>query len=151
VGKIPIDDYLAICQTKARYCRCLDEKDWDGYADTFIPDVILDTTGSGGGETRGREKLLLSVRASIEDAITVHQVHSPEMTLVDADTVSVIWAMQDRVIWSEARAKTIGKRSLTGFGHYRERYVRCDDGSWRIAHSRLTRLHIDFESDGKAP
>lgn len=142
---IAIDDYLAICHTKARYCRCLDEKDWSGYADTFTPDVVLDTTGSGGGETRGIDALLQSVRGSISDAVTVHQVHSPEMTRVDADTVDVIWAMQDRVIWSAARAQTFGIRSLTGFGHYRERYVRSGDGRWRIAKSSLTRLHMDLE------
>jgi hypothetical protein len=141
---IPVDDYTGISQTKARYCRCLDEKDWNGYADVFTEDVVLDTTGSGGTLTHGRDKLLQIVRGSIEDAITAHQVHSPEMTAVDADTVDVIWAMQDRVIWSAARAQSIGKRSLTGYGHYRERYVRSRDGVWRIAKSSLTRLHIDF-------
>lgn len=146
VNEIPNDDYLAICDTKARYCRCLDEKDWNGYADTFTPDVVLDTTGSGGEVLQGRDRLVQTVRGSIETATTVHQVHSPEMTAVDADTVDVIWAMQDRVIWGEERAKVVGRRSLTGFGHYRERYVRCDDGGWRIARSKLTRLHIDFEA-----
>ncbi len=68
------------------------------------------------------------------------------MTLIDADTADVIWPMQDRVIWDEAKAQSVGKRSLTGYGHYRERYVRCDDGQWRIARSTLTRLHIDFET-----
>jgi len=56
-----------------------------------------------------------------------------------------IWSMQDRVIWPEDRAKEIGRRSLTGVGHYRERYERCDDDRWRIATSALTRLRIDFE------
>lgn len=143
---IPYEDHIAICETKARYCRCLDEKDWDGYGDVFTPDVLLDTTGSGGDTVQGREALVRSVRGSIEDATTAHQVHSPEMTVVDADTVDVVWAMQDRVIWGEDRAKAVGRRSLTGFGHYRERYVRCDDGRWRIASSRLTRLHMDFET-----
>jgi hypothetical protein len=150
VNKVSIDDYLAICDTKARYCRCLDEKDWNGYGDTFTPDIILDTTGSGGDISYGRDALIKSVRGSIDDAITAHQVHSPEMTWVNADTVDVIWAMQDRVIWSGAKAQAIGKRSLTGFGHYRERYVRSADGRWLIAKSSLTRLHIDFEPLGES-
>jgi hypothetical protein len=148
VNKVSIEDYLAICDTKARYCRCLDEKDWNGYGDTFTPDITLDTTGSGGGISHGRDALIKSVRGSLDNAITAHQVHSPEMTWVDADTVEVIWAMQDRVIWSDEKAAAIGKRSLTGFGHYRERYVRSTDGRWRIAKSSLTRLHIDFEPLG---
>lgn len=142
---IPYDDHFGICDTKARYCRCLDEKDWAGYGDTFTEEAVLDTTGSGGTTVQGREQLVRSVRASVEDAKTAHQVHSPEMIAVDADTIDVIWAMQDRVIWSEARARATGTRGLTGFGHYRERYVRCGDGRWRIAIGRLTRLHMDFE------
>ena len=146
MSRIPPEDHIAICDTKARYCRCLDEKDWAGYANTFTSDAILDTTGSGGQALQGADKFVPMVRKSIETAATVHQVHSPEMTVIDADTVDVIWAMQDRVIWDEARARIVGQRSLTGFGHYRERFVRCEDGYWRIAHSRLTRLHMDFEA-----
>jgi hypothetical protein len=145
MSRIPYDDFLDICDVKARYCRCLDEKDWHGYGNTFTADAVLDTTPSGGDRVQGREQLVQNVRGSIETAVTAHQVHSPEMTLLDADTVDVIWAMQDRVIWDEQRAGAIGARSLTGFGHYRERYVRCEDGRWRIAQSRLTRLHVDLE------
>lgn len=146
MARIPDDDFRDISETKARYCRCLDEKDWDGYADTFTRDAELDTSNSGGTTLQGREKLVEAVRSSIETATTVHQIHSPEMALVDTDTVDVIWAMQDRVIWGEDKAKSIGKRGLTGFGHYRERYVRCEDQRWRISRSKLTRLHIDFEA-----
>lgn len=146
MNNLQFNDYLAICDTKARYCRFLDEKNWEGYADTFTDDVFLDTTASGGSTIQGRDKLVQGVRGSIDSAVTVHQVHSPEITMVDTDTADVIWAMQDRVIWDDAKAKAIGKRSLTGYGHYRERYVRCEDGRWRIARSKLTRLHIDFES-----
>ena len=147
MGAIPYEDHFAICESKARYCRCLDEKDWEGYADTFTEDAVLDSTGSGGSIAQGRMELVRIVRGSIENAITVHQVHSAEMTATGADTVDVVWAMQDRVIWSEDRAKALGQRGLTGFGHYRERYVRCDDGRWRIGSSRLTRLHMDFETE----
>ena len=45
--------------------------------------------------------------------------------------------MQDRVFWSEAR-------HLTGYGHYYDRYVRGDDGQWRIASVVLTRLYLDY-------
>lgn len=146
VSAIPYEDHFAICDTKARYCRCLDEKNWEGYGDTFTLDALLDTTGSGGDTVRGREALVKNVRGSIEHATTAHQVHSPEMALVDADTIDVVWAMQDRVIWCEHQATGAGRRGLTGFGHYRERYVRCEDGRWRIASSRLTRLHMEFDA-----
>ena len=47
---LAVTDYLAISDTKARYCRCLDTKDWDGFADVFMPDLVLDTRPSGGTE-----------------------------------------------------------------------------------------------------
>lgn len=145
MNEVRFEDYLAITTTKARYCRFLDEKNWQDYGDVFTEDVVLDTRPSGGPEMTGRDNVVAGVRASIGTATTAHQVHSPEIAMIDADTADVVWAMQDRVVWDEARAREIGIKGLTGYGHYRERYVRCEDSRWRIARSELTRLHIDFE------
>jgi ketosteroid isomerase-like protein len=145
VTELRFNDYVAICDTKARYCRFLDEKNWAGYADTFTEDAVLDTRPSGGPQMRGRDSLVKAVRASIETATTVHQVHLPEISMLDANTADVVWAMQDRVIWDDTTARKSGRRSLTGYGHYRERFIRCGDGQWRIFRSTLTRLHIDIE------
>lgn len=138
-------DYNAICATKARYCRCLDTKDWDGYGDVFTEDAVLDSRGSGGSLVEGRGGVVEMVRSAIGKAVTVHQVHSPEISLQDPDTAEVIWAMQDHVVWDAEKAQSVGRKSLTGFGHYREIYRRCADGVWRISKSELTRLHITFE------
>ena len=135
-------DYIAICETKARYCRTLDSKDWDGYANVFTDDLILDTTPAGGTEIHGRDAAIRAIRNSIEHAHTAHQVHSPEIR-IDGDTADVIWAMQDRVVWSPERAKKMGNAGHTGYGQYHEHYLRCPDGKWRIAHQRLTRFHVD--------
>ena len=128
-------DWLAITELKARYCRCLDTKDWEGYAAVFADDVVLDTTAAGGPRFEGREAAVAGVRAAVERAITTHHVHSPEIT-VDGDVAHAIWAMQDRNIWPESR-------SLLGFGHYHETYVRRD-GRWQIAESRLTRINVEM-------
>jgi hypothetical protein len=140
-----LHDRIAIEETKARYCRCLDTKDWTGFANVFVEDLVLDTTDSGGSEVRGRDKAVEMVRSSVGDAKTVHQVHSPEIAFRDDDTADVIWAMQDRVCWPDEKARRIGFQGLTGWGHYHERYVREADGAWRIATQRLTRLHMDME------
>jgi hypothetical protein len=137
MSEIQFRDYLAICNAKAQYCRCLDTKDWAGFGDVFTEDAVMDTTASGGVRVEGRATLLDFVRKSLTDTKTAHHVHSPEITLADADTADVIWAMQDRVIWSE-------ERKLTGYGHYRERYVRGGDGRWRIASTALLRLIVEF-------
>ena len=129
-------DYFAIADLKARYCRLLDSKDWAGFANLFTADLELDVSdGTDQPIIRGRDEAMAMVRGAIETARTAHQVHSPEIE-IDGDAARAIWAMQDRVVWAEGH-------SLTGYGHYHERYVRRADG-WKIANQKLTRLHIDF-------
>jgi SnoaL-like domain len=131
-------DWLEICNLKARYCRCLDTKDWEGYAAVFTDNLILDTTAAGGLLVEGREAAVSYVRSSIsEDTFTTHHIHAPEIE-VDGDAATGIWAMQDRNIWPNGR-------KLLGFGHYHERYVRVD-GAWRIAESKLTRINVEMSA-----
>ena len=130
-------DWLAICNLKAAYCRLLDTKDWDGWARLFTEDVVVDTTGSGGSVECGRDAFVTSVRGSIEAVKTAHQVHSPEIEM-DGDTASAVWAMQDRLLWPNGT-------TLTGYGHYHERYRR-EDGRWYIAEQKLTRLIMEHEA-----
>ena len=105
-------DWVAICETKARYCRCLDTKDWDGYADVFTEDLILDTSPAGGYKIAGRSEAIAAIRSSVETAKTAHQVHNPEMTFTaDGASADVIWAMNDRVIWSPERADLPTRRT----------------------------------------
>jgi hypothetical protein len=77
------------------------------------------------------------VQSSIATATTAHQVHTPEIE-INGDEAQAIWPMQDRVIWGP-------DRSLVGYGHYHERYVKRS-GEWKIASLRLTRLHIDMQT-----
>lgn len=130
-------DWLAIANLKARYCRLLDTKDWEGWGQLFTEDFVQDVSGSGGGVFHGRDAAVAATRASIETAKTAHQVHFPEIT-IDGDTATAIWPLQDRLVWD-------GGRSLTAYGHYHERYVRTADG-WRIAEQKLTRLLMDFDA-----
>ena len=129
-------DYLAICELKARYCRFLDTKQWDSWTDLFTADLLLDTSEAGGPPPiSGRSDAIAMVRQNIETAQTAHQVHSPEI-VIHGDSAEGIWAMQDRVIWPQQQA-------VTGYGHYTERYVKRD-GAWKIAASKLTRLIVEF-------
>jgi ketosteroid isomerase-like protein len=146
------EDWVAICETKARYCRCLDSKDWVGYADCFTEDFVLDTPPAG-NITRGRDAAVKTVRGAVETAETAHQVHNPEISFAaDGRSADVIWAMQDRVSWGEERRAKLGNCGHTGFGHYREHYVKCADGRWRIKTLKLSYLKMDFHhSPGHGP
>ena len=133
---LALSDRDAICELKARYCRLLDTKQWDAWTELFVEEVVLDTSEAGGPPAiTGREPAIAMVRANIETARTAHQVHTPEITVV-GDRAIGIWAMQDRVVFENGP-------SMTGYGHYTETYVKLA-GEWKIATSKLTRLHIDF-------
>lgn len=134
---------LALSEAKARYCRTLDTKDWAGYAGLLTEDFVLDVTeGTQVPVVKGRAAALQQIKSSILTAKTAHQVHTPEFDL-NGDEAQVVWAMQDRVIWGPDRP------SITGYGHYHERWVRRN-GEWKLAALRLTRLHIDVHPPGKA-
>ncbi|MDI1295836.1 MAG: nuclear transport factor 2 family protein [bacterium] len=135
-------DYEAIRQVKARYCHLLDTKDWDGFIALFTPDAIMDVQeDTGNPPISGHAAILEQVRSAVIDAQTAHQVHSSEIDL-QGDSADVVTAMQDRVVWAPGTCPIPGAQSITGFGHYTERYVRVD-GTWRIAFLKLTRLTVD--------
>lgn len=130
------NDWRAICELKARYCRLLDTKDWDGWRALFTDDYVMDVSQeTGQPPTQGGDVAVASVRSFIETAITCHQVHTPEIAIT-GDTATGVWAMQDLVLFSPAGP------GIRGLGHYHETYVKAD-GAWKIARLRLTRLRIE--------
>jgi hypothetical protein len=134
-----INDRIAICETKARYCRFLDTKQWDAWTSLFTEDLVMDTSEAGGPPPiKGRDEAVASVRAVIETARTAHHVHTPEV-VIEGDAARVIWAMQDRVLFDNGQG-------FIGFGHYAETYAKRN-GEWRISSLKLTRLHIDPVAD----
>ena len=136
-------DWVAICETKARYCRCLDTKDWAGYGDCFTEDFVLETPPAG-NVTHGRDAVVAKVRSLVETSKTAHHVHNPEMAFdPDGQGADVIWAMQDRNTWEAERAAQTGMKGHTGWGHYHERYVKCADGAWRIKTQKLSYIQFD--------
>lgn len=134
------DELDAIRHLKARYFRLMDTKQWADLVGLFTADAEVDMTGEGGGVTHGGEAFVTMLRANVEHVTTVHHGHMPELTLTSPTTATGTWAMEDRLWWPEGSPI----RSLHGFGHYHETYVKGPDG-WRIASMRLTRLHRIFD------
>jgi SnoaL-like domain len=135
----------AIHAVKARYCRTLDTKDWDGFADVFTDDIVMDVTEDAGSIVKGRADVVAQVQWACVTAKSVHQVSSPEVTVQDPANASCIWAMQDRLIFNEGKSPIPPVTGIKGYGHYHETYRRCDDGQWRIATLKLTRLIVEME------
>jgi len=134
------DDWVAICELKARYCRFLDTKQWNSWTELFTEDVVLDTSKAvGPPPITGRDTAVFMVRGTLDTARTAHHVHMPEITIA-GDSAEIIWAMQHRVSFENGY-------SFVGYGHYTETYVKRADG-WKIARSKLTRLNIDMVPPG---
>jgi ketosteroid isomerase-like protein len=135
----------AIQSLKARYCRLLDTKDWAAFSDLFTDNAVLDVTADTGQPPFvGRAAVIATIQAAVANARTAHQVHSPEIE-INGNGATAIWAMQDRVIWDAGRSPISPATGITGFGHYDETYRRSDDGNWRIASLRLTRLIVEMD------
>ncbi len=133
----------AIRQLKARYFRCMDTKDWEGFGAVFAHDAELDISqdlGDNPAPIVGREPIVRLVRRAVTDATTIHHGHMPEITIESADSATGVWAMEDHLFWPEGAPL----RSMHGYGHYHERYRRTSEG-WQIAAMALTRLRVDVE------
>jgi hypothetical protein len=128
-------DREAIKQTKARYFRCIDTKQWDVWRTVFTDDCHFESSK----EWDNPDDFVRDVSAALIAARTVHHGHMPEITFTSADTARVIWAMHDYVTFPEPRS---GSWGIKGYGHYEEEYRRVGDG-WKISFLRLTRVRED--------
>lgn len=132
-------DLEQIRALKARYFRLMDTKDWSGLREVFTTDVRIDTSEDSGTIIDGIDEYLPFLISQIDEVVTVHHGHMPEIEFIDGDTATGIWAMEDELWWPEGAPIS----HLHGYGHYHETYVRID-GEWRISSLRLTRLHRLF-------
>ncbi len=138
-----LEEVEAIKQLKARYFRFLDTKQWDRWADVFTEDAVLDHPANRPTPLRGRREIVATVSTNLAEMVTIHHGHMPEIELLDSDHAKGIWAMYDRLIGPTPDGN--GQARYEGYGHYIERYVKGEDGQWRIAHLHLRRLHLEIE------
>ena len=150
----------AIKQLKARYFRCMDTKDWDGFLAVFAPDADIDSseaytprdhTGAAflvdgvappepneAWHSNDPKKFVADLAKTLEGVSTVHHGHMPEIKITSLTTATGIWAMEDKLRWPKGSPI----REMHGYGHYRETYVRLPEG-WRIKTLKLTRVRVD--------
>ena len=136
----------AIRLLKARYFRYVDQKAWGPLAALFTPDATLHFVH----RTPDPEPAAVAIARMahvLQHAVSVHHGHMPEIEIIDETNATGVWAMEDRLWFSDAHPYPFGIRRLTGYGHYHERYERRD-GVWLIATLRLDRLHVLSEPAG---
>jgi SnoaL-like domain len=133
-----------IKQLKARYFRCMDTKDWEGLAQVFSPDAVLDHTAAEAKHpVHGAQDIANFIRDGILHVRTVHHGHMPEIAIDSPTTAHGTWAMEDMLWWPEDGPL----RHMHGYGHYHEEYVKLD-GEWKIRLNQLTRLRVDVDVPG---
>jgi hypothetical protein len=119
-----------IRQTKCRYFRFTDTKDWDGLAKVFSRDCVF-----GGSRTRGPEKIVEVIRNGTDGVKTVHHGHNSEVWIDSPDEARAITAFEDLGFAPS------GELVMHGYGRYDELYRR-EDGAWRIADCRIERFAV---------
>lgn len=133
----------AIRQLKARYFRCVDSKDWGGFAAVFADDVQFDIGDDVPGcVLRSPAAIVELTSRGLSNCVSVHHGHCPEINVTSASSAEGIWPMEDMLRWQPGSGSPI--RALHGYGHYCETYRKID-GQWRIQSLKLTRLRVDTE------
>lgn len=130
-----------IGQVKARYFRCMDTKDWDGFAAVFAPDATVDYAPddkTSDFKAAGAAKVVALVRSIVERAVTIHHGHMAEVEITSPTTAKAIFAMEDLVYWPVESPFEL----MHGWGHYHETYAKIEN-RWLIKTLVLTRLRVE--------
>lgn len=125
-----------IKRLKARYCRLIDTRDYDGLVAVFCKEVVF-VMGEA-GLARGRDLLVSWLREVLAKVMTIHYGHGHEVTIDSPTQAHGVQAFEDY-----ARSLD-GKIEIAhGAGQYIETY-RFEDGAWRIAEIKQIRFFHDW-------
>jgi SnoaL-like domain len=134
---------------KSRYLQAVDEKDWPAIVDIFTEDAVVDFSEEGqyhvghhGVEAEDIDPEQWKVTGAaatevianaVQDIVTVHHGHDPQIVVETAETARGRWSLYDRLEY--------GDEVMHGYGHYHESYRRVQ-GKWKISSLKLTRLRV---------
>ena len=123
-----------IKQLKARYFRFLDTGDIDGLRTVFCDDAHAHFKGGDYDfELNGWAELeAFYKRAFKDESFGMHNGHHPEIS-VDGNHATGIWYLNDVFVHLKYNVTTMGSAL------YKDDY-RKENGEWRIANTRYTRL-----------
>ena len=122
-----LEDIEAIKQTQYDYWRKVDLKLWSELGDCFSLDIQANY-GRPDWCVNGREALVDWLRGNEggESYRVTHAGHNPQVRLLSRDEATGFFKLHD---WVRIEPSI----TLRGWGHYTNRFVREDDGRWRIS------------------
>lgn len=130
-------DIHACEQLKYRYCRLLDQKQFEALGELLVEDCTV-AYGGGAIALTGRGEVVAYLHRVMDDTqiLTSHIVNHPEISVV-GDEATASWVLHDVVILQAAGL------SIRGASYYSDRYIRTGEG-WRIAHTGYRRLYEEI-------
>jgi hypothetical protein len=143
------EDYEQIRRLKARYCRFVDEQQWQALRDLFTDDCTFEM-GVPADSNRfpvpawtglcasSADHFVELVQDRLSSCLTVHQVHAPDIELADAQQAAGVWGLYDEV----RQLVHPDRPSFRGHGRYRETYRRTRQG-WLFASVRMERIWME--------
>lgn len=138
-----LNDIEDIKQLKARYCRLIDQKKWTELEADFVTDAAIEIAGAPGGaddtqKFTSAHAFIEGLRRLMGPLVSVHQVHAPEIQILDAENAQGTWTISDRLVFPRGNPLKV----LHGWGIYHESYRKIS-GAWRFASVRLERLLVE--------
>ncbi|HEU0197805.1 MAG TPA: nuclear transport factor 2 family protein, partial [Nevskiaceae bacterium] len=143
---LPLEDMELIRQLKYAYCRCIDTANIDELRTLFTEDAsVCYIGGSYRFEAKGRENICEAIANGFHsEAISVHNVHHPEISFVSPTEANVTWYLRD---WFLDLRKNI---TTDGASFYRDTYVKRG-GRWLIQRASYSRIWEIVEPVTKRP
>jgi uncharacterized protein (TIGR02246 family) len=132
-----------IKQLKSRYFRYIDTRNFDGLNEVFARDAVF-VQSEDGSAARGRDAVVEWIRGAYASLISVHHGHGHEITLDSETEAHGVIALQDLALGLDGKTKI-----ANGAGHYHETY-RFEDGAWRIADVRVSRIYLEWTGPAQA-
>lgn len=136
-------------QVLLRSIRTFDERDWQGFADTFAPDGVFFRANQPTQPLTGREAILAALKARPADRLTRHLCTNVQIEVIDQDH-----AKGQCYLYLFSATATPPEKAMGGpadpvqrIGEYSDEYVRTDQG-WRIAR-RVGVIVMHMGSDKK--
>jgi hypothetical protein len=132
---LPLEDIELIRQLKYAYCRCIDTANIAELRTLFTEDAaVCYVGGTYRFEAQGRDTIIEALENAFHaDAIAMHHVNHPEITVTSPTEATGVWYLKDWFL--DLRHKII----TDGTSLYRDRYVKRD-GKWLIQYASYERI-----------
>ncbi|MDD2980877.1 MAG: nuclear transport factor 2 family protein [Hespellia sp.] len=133
-----LKDIEAIKCLKGKYFRCMDGKDWEGFASTMSPNIHT-SYSDGKLVFDGPEAVAGYISENQpKTEITLHMGHTPEISFESETQATGRWYLQDKLIF--CKGDPYEGTQIDGAAFYIDKYEKID-GQWYILETGYQRVY----------